>query len=30
MLRIVQLPDFGNRWTHQLSGSQAQRSRSPA
>ncbi|HUL08281.1 MAG TPA: ABC transporter ATP-binding protein [Candidatus Acidoferrum sp.] len=25
MLRIVQLPDFSNRWTHQLSGGQAQR-----
>lgn len=25
MLRIVQLPDFGNRWTHELSGGQAQR-----
>jgi spermidine/putrescine transport system ATP-binding protein len=25
MLKIVQLPDFGNRWTNQLSGGQAQR-----
>jgi spermidine/putrescine transport system ATP-binding protein len=25
MLRIVQMPDFADRWTHQLSGGQAQR-----